>query len=118
MAFDFTNTELIEKAVKGLLTRRQKRALVRYLSKPNRCSDIIYAAYQRGGLIRTSFFQNSDDTAFMLWGKVLDLDLENFDQNASYQFSIEPTVLKILFYYNRYYEKQYHKNLKHRTVMI
>ena len=39
------NDELVEKAIKGLLTRKQKRALIRYLTKPNRCNMIIYAAY-------------------------------------------------------------------------
>jgi hypothetical protein len=34
--------DLVEKAVKGLMTRRQKRALIRYLTKFNRCNMIIY----------------------------------------------------------------------------
>lgn len=105
------NEELVERVIKGLLTRRQKRALIRYFTKYNRCNLIIYAAYQNGGMLREAFFKHSDDTAFMIWGKVPDLDIRTFDANAAYQFIIEPSILKLLIYYNDYYEKCYYKNI-------
>jgi hypothetical protein len=54
-----------------------------------------------------------DDPTFMIWGKTPDLDpADNFSQDSRYTFIIEPSVLKILFYYNNYYEKRFRKTMK------
>lgn len=109
--FDMASWEPI---FKGVASNRRKKALIRYLSKSNYCNTVIYDAFQKGGMTAVPIIEGQYDLAFMLWGKTPELlnpDAE-IELNQSYFFCIEPSILKVLIQYSKYYEKQYKKNNK------
>ena len=103
-----------EPLFKGIASRKKKRALIRYLAKPNYCNLVIYTAFQQGGMTTVIIDEEHTDLTFMLWGKtpeLLDPDA-TIELNRSYYFYIEPTILKVLMQYSNYYEKHFKKNYK------
>ena len=105
---DFSSWEPI---FKGVASNRRKKALIRYLSQANYCNTVIYDAFKKGGMTAVPILEGQYDLAFMLWGKTPELlnpDAE-IELNQYYFFCIEPSILKVLIQYSKYYERQYHK---------